>query len=323
MNRSRSALLLVTSVASLLLGLGAPSFAQRPPDEWRERPRRWDGGPPRRGPGLPQGTGRLRNQARGMCLDVAGWNAQGNSNVLLWQCNGDPDQVWSFSRMSELDDEATHTCLDAAGYDGARGANVDIYRCENLDDQRWTVVPRGGGTFELHNMKRGLCLDVNGKAGNQGDNVMLWDCDGAPDQAWSWEPWTQEPPRPGFPPEQHPLPPPQQRPELPVPPPPRRSQEPRPMNDESFQSFLNAVNAEAFSANKLTVVSQAASGNYFLVRQVDQIVRAMSFSADKLRALELTAPRVLDGGNAFHLYDAFTFSGDKDHAREILRRNGM
>ena len=299
MNRSRAALLLVTSIAGLVLGVSPPSFAQRPPDEWRERPRRWEGGPPRgRGPALPQGTGRLRNQARGMCLDVAGWNAQGNSNVLLWECNGDPDQVWSFSRMSELDNEATHTCLDAAGYDGARGANVDIFRCESLDDQRWTVVPRGGGIFELHNLKRGLCLDVNGKEGNRGDNVMLWDCNGGADQTWSWEPWTQGPPRQGPPPDQRPMPPP--RPELPVPPPPRRSQEPRPMNDDAFQGFLNAVNAEAFSANKLTIVSQAAGGNYFLVRQVDRLLRALSFSADKLRALELTAPRVQTDTNIHH-----------------------
>ena len=62
-----------------------------------------------------------------------------------------------------------------------------MYRCESLDDQRWKLVPRGHGTFELRNVKRGLCLDVNGRAGARGDNVLLWACDGGADQLWSFE----------------------------------------------------------------------------------------------------------------------------------------
>ena len=69
----------------------------------------------------PQGTGRLRNAAQGMCLDVAGWAAQGDSNVLLWECNDDPDHVWSFTPSGELRNTLNGTCLDAAGYDGPAG----------------------------------------------------------------------------------------------------------------------------------------------------------------------------------------------------------
>ena len=146
----------------------------------------------------PPGTGRLRNVAQGMCLDVAGWSAQGNANVLLWECNNDPDQVWSFLGVGELHDVLTGTCLDVAGYDGAQGANVGAFRCEGLDDQKWTLVPRGNQTFELHNLKRGLCLDVNGKAGARGDNVLLWACDGGTDQLWRWEPYAAPATRPPF-----------------------------------------------------------------------------------------------------------------------------
>ena len=75
------------------------------------------------------------------------------------------------------------------------GGELDVYRCESLDDQRWKMVPRGHGTFELRNVKRGLCLDVNGRAGARGDDVLLWACDGAADQLWSFEAYTP-PPRP-------------------------------------------------------------------------------------------------------------------------------
>jgi hypothetical protein len=53
------------------------------------------------------------------------------------------------------------------------------------------------------------------------------------------------------------------------------------------------------------------------------VIRRLSFSSDKLRALELLAPRMVDRQNAFKIYDAFTFSSDKEKARAILRRNGI
>src|SRR6186713_2993345 len=89
----------------------------------------------------PPGTGRLRNAAQGMCLDVAGWAARGEADVLLSECNDDPDHVWSFTRSGELRNAQNGTCLDAAGYDGQQGANIDVYRCESMDDQRWKLIP--------------------------------------------------------------------------------------------------------------------------------------------------------------------------------------
>src|SRR4051812_19331999 len=153
----------------------------------------------------PPGTGRLRNAAQGMCLDVAGWAAQGDSNVLLWECNDDPDHVWSFSRGGELRNTLNGTCLDAAGYGGEQGANVDVFRCEGQDDQRWRLVSRGRGTFELRNVRSGQCLDVNGRAGARGDNVLLWACDGGVDQLWSFEAYAP-PPRPTYQPQPPPGP---------------------------------------------------------------------------------------------------------------------
>ena len=298
--------------------------------------RRWRGGPGESSLPPPQGTGRLRNVAQGMCLDVAGWAAQGNSNVLLWDCNDDPDQVWSFAGR-ELRDAYTGTCLDVAGYDGAKGANVDIFRCESLDDQRWTLVPRGQGTFELHNFKRGLCLDVNGKAGARGDNVLLWACDGGVDQTWRWEPYSVAPPRPperrpgppGPPPRRPSMPPemevPQQQQPPPPPPPPRGREwrrEARPMNEESFRALIGAVNNEGFAEGKLNVIQEAAARNFFRTAQLRTLIDQLAFSATKLRALELGAPRLVDPENAFTLHEAFTFSADKEQAKQILRRNG-
>lgn len=308
------ALALPLLIASLpaLVASSAEAQRYRPPSPRVER-----------GARLPAGPGRLRNAAQGLCLDVEGWNAQGSGNVLLWECNNDPDQVWAATPAGELINAVGGVCLDAAGYAGQRGANVGVYGCERLNDQRWTLVPRGGGTFELHNRKQGQCLDVNGRAGARGDNVLLWSCDGGRDQLWTWEPWAGPPPnpyvrrhhhRPGDPPEYQDPPPP------PAPPPPVAA--PAPMGGPRFQALLNAVANEGFSSNKLDVIEQAAATGYFRVAQLKQLVQALSFSADKIRAVELVAPRLVDPQNAFTLYDAFSFSSDKDKARQILRRNG-
>ena len=276
----------------------------------------------------PGGTGRLRNAAQGMCLDVAGWGAQGDGNVLLWECNRDPDQVWSFSPSGELHNVLTGTCLDAAGYDGAAGANVDIYRCESLDDQRWALIPRGAGKFELHNLKRGLCLDVAGYAGARGDNVALWNCDGGGDQIWSFEPYAA-PPRPVYAPSRPPRPgdpsSPTRELEVPPPPPPappREARRPLPMDEGAFRGLMAAVRKEGFSETQLDVIRQAATRNFFRVGQLKALIDLLAYSATKLSALEIGAPRVVDPENAYAFYDAFSFSADKEQAKQILRRNG-
>jgi hypothetical protein len=302
-------------VLAALAGLAAPPLhAEGGGPRWRrQRPEQPRQLPP------PPGTGRLRNVAQGMCLDVAGWAAQGNQDVLLWECNNDPDQVWTFSPDRELRDVLTGACLDVAGYDGAQGANVGVFRCERLDDQRWTLVPRGDDTFELRSVKRGLCLDVKGKAGARGDDVMLWACDGDPDQRWRWEPYAMPAQRPPGPPQRSPVPPPS------PPPPPQQPRErrPRAMEDGAFGALVAAIKGEGFSEGQLNVIRQAATRNFFTVAQTKALIELVSFSATKLSALEAAAPRIVDPENAFAIYGAFSFSADKEQAKQILQRNGM
>jgi hypothetical protein len=251
-----------------------------------------------------------------MCLDVAGWAAKGDSNVLLWECHDDPDHVWSFTPSGEMRNTLDGSCLDVAGTRGEQGADVDVYRCESLDDQRWRLVPRGQGSFELRNVKRGLCLDVSGRAGGRGDDVLLWACDGGADQLWTFEAYAPGP-RPAY------------RPVMPPGPgvrtlaPTRMAQGPRPMAQEAFHALVAAVRNASFSDSQLAVIQQAATRNYFLVGQVRDLIELVAFSATKLRVLELGAPRIVDPENAFAVYDAFAFSSDKAEARKILHRTGL
>jgi hypothetical protein len=296
------------------------------------------GGPPGFRPAappdvMPIGPGRLRNRALGMCLDAAGWAAPGGANVLLWSCNNDPDHVWSFTPSGEIKNTQNGLCLTIADKDRGRdrgrrrgrdrdrprrGDDVGIDACDGSRSQQWAIVARGRDNFEVRH-GRELCLDVEGRRGAQGDDVLLWDCDGGSDQTWSWEPTPQRPPTVVFRQPSQPDQPytrPRQPPARAQPVPPRAPV--APMAPPAFQALLDAIRSASFSANQIAVIEQAAGYNHFLVSQLKQIVTTLSFSANQVRAVELIAPRLVDPQNGYQLFDAFTFSGDKERVKSIL-----
>lgn len=120
--------------------------------------------------------------------------------------------------------------------------------------------------------------------------------------------------RPGPRPQPNPQPPPHPQP----PPPVRPRPSLRPIADATLEALKGAIQKESFSDNRLAVLRQAVPANYFLVSQVQQLLALYTFSADKLQAMRLLKPRVLDPENAFKLYDSFTFSADKEELGRIL-----
>jgi hypothetical protein len=91
---------------------------------------------------------------------------------------------------------------------------------------------------------------------------------------------------------------------------------PSPMAD--LGSLVAAIRGEAFSQAKLGVLGDAARAHWFSVDQVKQLLGLFAFSPDKLSALRLLAPRLVDPQNRYQIYSAFTFSSDKEEARQIL-----
>jgi hypothetical protein len=110
----------------------------------------------------------------------------GRRNVLLWECNDDPDHVWSFTPNGELRNTLNGTCLDAAGYRGEQGANVDCIRCEALNGPALEAGPRADRTFELRNVQARPVPGRQRRAGARGRRCCCG-CDGARDQLWSFE----------------------------------------------------------------------------------------------------------------------------------------
>ncbi|ATB30240.1 DUF4476 domain-containing protein [Melittangium boletus] len=105
------------------------------------------------------------------------------------------------------------------------------------------------------------------------------------------------------------------RPPAPAPPPPPAYS---PIADSQLRRILDAVARESFAANKTRVLEESARGNYFLVGQVQQLLPQFSFSSDRLNAVRLLWPRVLDRQNGYQLNSSFSFSKDKEELQRII-----
>lgn len=103
----------------------------------------------------------------------------------------------------------------------------------------------------------------------------------------------------------------------PAPPPPRRQG----MHPRDFGQLKAAIEREAFTQNR-HVVFQTALGPGPLpaltVLQLGELLDLFEMGADKLKVLELGAPRLVDRQNGYLLIEKFTFTRDKDRARQIL-----
>jgi hypothetical protein len=114
-------------------------------------------------------------------------------------------------------------------------------------------------------------------------------------------------------------PPARTEPSRPTPPPPPPSQPTvQPITEALLRSLVAAIRNEPFADDQLAVLEEAVPTQYFLVAQAQQILRHFSISKDRLKAIRLLRPRLLDMENSFKLYESFEFSNDKDELKRIL-----
>lgn len=295
-------------------------------------------------PTTPADPVALRNGSK--CLDVHARQREiDGARVELAACSGLASQRWRFADRRVVNAE-TDRCLEVHAPDvGTNGARVQVARCHGGPLQEWEM-DRG----QLVAGADGRCLDVHGAdLETDGARVQTWKCRGGPRQTWTLEraglapaardveagpiwsnadadrkcPATCAPGRwtgawrttvegrvsvcncaPAEAPE----------------PAPRGagSHGPQPMTDARFAALLAAMEAELGSDARLRVLEDAARGNHFLVAQTRRLIDGFPFPSDKLRAVEIAAPRVVDPENAFELTGAFGFESEKERVRALF-----
>jgi len=99
----------------------------------------------------------------------------------------------------------------------------------------------------------------------------------------------------------------------------KRHVHPRAMRDKDFEMMVDIVKNTSFNDKKIDVIRVACIGSYFSSRQCAQLLSLLSFDDDKVKALEVIAPRMVDMENADKIIKKFSFSSSKDKAVSILQ----
>ena len=92
------------------------------------------------------------------------------------------------------------------------------------------------------------------------------------------------------------------------------------MGDSDFGSISGEIENADFSDEKIAVLESAMDDRTICSGQVIRVLGLFDFSNDKLKALEIMAPQIVDTQNNYKIYGAFDFSSDKDKAKRILKK---
>ena len=92
---------------------------------------------------------------------------------------------------------------------------------------------------------------------------------------------------------------------------------PKAMHHKDFKMMCEVVEDASFSDKMIGVIKVACISSYFTSKQCAQLLSMFSFENDKLKALKVLHPRMLDI-DAKPILKQFTFSDNKDKAIDIL-----
>ena len=92
---------------------------------------------------------------------------------------------------------------------------------------------------------------------------------------------------------------------------------PKAMSDKDFKMMCEVVDEASFNERKIGVIKVACISSYFTSKQCVKLLSMISFENDKLEALKILRPKMLEI-DAKPILKQFTFSSNKDKAIEIL-----
>ncbi|MFE9421938.1 glycoside hydrolase family 27 protein [Kitasatospora sp. NPDC006697] len=127
--------------------------------------------------------GAVRAVGAAKCLDVPNATTTPGTQVIIWDCNAQPNQQWTYTSSNQLTvySGGSQMCLDAYNSQTTPGTKVDIWSCNNQANQQWKVNTDG----TITSVQSGLCLDVTAKSTADGATVGLWTCNGQSNQQWA------------------------------------------------------------------------------------------------------------------------------------------
>lgn len=125
-----------------------------------------------------------------MCLGVTGGNMTNGTALILWRCDGTPNQQWTLPSPDfpqQMHNGANYNkCLGALNQGTADGTQLVIWDCNDHPDQLWQESQLGSGQLEIHNANTVReVLAIAGDSDAPGAPAILWHVIPTGDQVWS------------------------------------------------------------------------------------------------------------------------------------------
>ncbi len=92
------------------------------------------------------------------------------------------------------------------------------------------------------------------------------------------------------------------------------------MRSADFKKFYKYVKETSFDKNRLQLVEIAAFGSYFSSEQCYKLLSLFSFDDNKLAAIKIMEPRMIDSRYYEKILKQFSFSSNREKATAILLR---
>ena len=94
----------------------------------------------------------------------------------------------------------------------------------------------------------------------------------------------------------------------------------RAMRDNDFSMVYRVVKNTSFDKNKIDIIRVACIGSNFSSNQCAKLLSLLSFDDNKLEALEVMAPKVVDDRDYNKIMKQFSFKSSREKAAKILMK---
>jgi hypothetical protein len=90
----------------------------------------------------------IQNYVTNYCLGIQGGSTTIGTDAVVWNCNGNPDQLWRWEGTPNAYnflhlENGNNQCLGVAGGSTAEGAHLINWNCVNHPDQYWGPLASG------------------------------------------------------------------------------------------------------------------------------------------------------------------------------------
>lgn len=100
--------------------------------------------------------------------------------------------------------------------------------------------------------------------------------------------------------------------------PQKRPDRARAMRNDDFSMMYKIVKNVSFDNNKIDIIRVACIGSSFSSKQCAKLLALLSFDDNKLEALNILAPKLVETDNYNKILNQFSFSSSKEKATKIL-----